>query len=157
LKFLTFRCHLKFSKFNMNKILHKFHSSNCYPNNGIHLKIFEFPQNITFPHPNTLLEWWSPQFFVTLMKHSRCWTLGTTQWEWQRGIHRRKIQDGGYETWGRKSVIMVHMHKRMGKELSYGSIVKLPPPTSLCLAQTCVGPTVFCGGVTCPSHMCLIR
>jgi len=30
-------------------------SSNYYPNNEIHLKVFEFPHNITFPHPNTLL------------------------------------------------------------------------------------------------------
>ncbi len=30
-------------------------SSDYYPNNEIRLKVFEFPQNITFPHPNTLL------------------------------------------------------------------------------------------------------
>ena len=60
LKFLTFRCHLKFSKFKLNKIHHKFPSFwkffKLYPNNGIHLKVypnyeihlkvFEFPQNI---------------------------------------------------------------------------------------------------------------
>ena len=50
LKFLPFRCHLKFSKFNLNKILHKFHhfenSSNYYPNNGIHLIVFFFNRQI---------------------------------------------------------------------------------------------------------------
>ena len=50
MKFLTLRCHLKFSKFNLNKHFINFHhfenSSNYYPNNGIHLKVFEFPQHI---------------------------------------------------------------------------------------------------------------
>ena len=47
MKFLTFRCHFKFSKFDLNKILHEFPSFWKYFK--LLSKQWNSPQNITFP------------------------------------------------------------------------------------------------------------
>jgi len=65
----------------LNKILHFEKSSNYYPNNRIHIKIFEFPQNITFPQniPPLMVEgfWGRTLGLETSFKHLGCEIIET--------------------------------------------------------------------------------